>query len=200
MKQISLTYCLFFIYILVPLANATSLKFLKKLTTTSIASLILGCNSLNHNIVISNAAVMDDPESIKRLEASRDQLTLLDKDWNNIVTKGGGDEVRRYLGTVYGPSLPKSPLSSMPLFVEKFIKSHSNDLNLSEFEEPSAEFLQSLTQADFLAYSANFAEFSAAAGIDDSPNSPKQLLIKSHTAVKKAQKSLDEMLLIINSE
>lgn len=197
MKQLSFIFCLLNIF---SFANSVSLKCFKRLTTTSIVSLIVATNSLTQNICIANAAVMDDPESIQRLVASRDQLILLDKDWDKIVVKGGGDEIRRYLGTVYGPSLPKSPLSSMPLFVEKFIKSHSNDLNLSEFEEPSAEFLQSLTQADFLAYSANFAEFSAAAGIDDSPNSPKQLLIKSHTAVKKAEKSLNEMLQLINSE
>jgi hypothetical protein len=151
---------------------------------------------LMHHLSKANA-IIDDPESITRLLNGKQQLQSLDDNWDSIAKKGG-DEIRRYLGTVYGPSLPKSPLSSMPIFIEKFIKSHSNDLNLSEFEEPSADFLEALTQADFLAYSANFAEFSAAAGIEDSPNGPKQLLIKSHSAVHKAAKSLDEMLKIIN--
>merc|ERR1711871_878150 len=52
-----------------------------------------------------------------------------------------------------------SPLCSFSTFTQKFIQDNYDDIDSDAFEVISTEYLEALNQADFLAYSSNFAEY-----------------------------------------
>ncbi|GMI30498.1 hypothetical protein TeGR_g5159 [Tetraparma gracilis] len=95
-------------------------------------------------------------EARAQFQAASKTLDTLLSDYPSISAKGG-DEIRRYLGTV-GTS---SPLFGFPRLVRALQDSASDPI---EFTEASSDFLRLLSAADGQAYSSMFVEFSAAKG------------------------------------
>jgi len=142
------------------------------------------------------AAVAPDDASMLRLKASLQELQKLDKDWNSITNiAGAGDNIRRVLGTVYSPPNCDSPLCSSDKFVKRFVTTHLDDIDLDKFDGPSSQYLEALKNADFLAYSSIFSEFSAGGGLGDSSSS--SYIDKSRDQVKVALVNLNEMIKIL---
>lgn len=137
------------------------------------------------------ATPMNDPEAMTRYNSAQAELIDLDRNWETIV-KSGGDGVRRRLGTVYSPPKCSSSLCSFNIFTDKFVRQHLDDLDFAEFEGPSAELLQALNQADFLAYSANFADYGNGGGGVD-------YLDSARAQVKQAIASIAGVLAVLNA-
>ena len=134
---------------------------------TAAATLILP-----HTISPAYAATVEDRTSLERFEVAYKELVDLDQDWNKIVQKtedfdGNGDSVRRWLGTVYKPPVCDRALCSFSSFTQKFVNSNYDSLgDVEAFESIATDINEALTQADFLAYSAIFNEFSSAKKTD----------------------------------
>jgi hypothetical protein len=97
------------------------------------------------------------PQSKKRFQEASKTLDYLLEHYEDIVSNGGGDNVRRYLGTV-GTT---SALYGIPK-VLKELQSESSDI--VEYTENMNDFGYYLSAADTSLYSANFIEFSASKG------------------------------------
>eukprot|EP01038_Epipyxis_sp_PR26KG_P006018 gene6018-8288_t len=143
----------------------------------------------------SHAVVSSDIEGMTRFESSLVELMTLDRDWEKVLTSGGpqspeGDNIRRKLGTVYSPPKCESSLCSFPIFVNKFARAHTDDLDVSAFEEPINKFLEALNQADFLAYSSVFSDYGNGGG-------GKDYLNDSHNQVKRAIVELKEVIKVL---
>ena len=97
-------------------------------------------------------------DALDRLNMYRTELCVLCRDFD-FIKKGGGDEIRRWVGTVntqhlYGvnPTL-------------KYLQGEATDI--VTYTESMDEFRSLLTSADTAAYSSLFVEFSAAKGTAD---------------------------------
>jgi hypothetical protein len=162
------------------------LSFRNKLTSIVAAcTLSLPCNA---------ALDLSDPD-IKRFQDSLIELQTLDDNWDELV-KGEGDNIRRQLGTVYKPPKCEPALCNYADFVKKFVKSHADsDLNLVDFEEPSANVLEALNQAEFLAYSSMFSENSGGGGF---ANKADKYIDDSHKQVKRALKYMKQAIEVLS--
>lgn len=144
------------------------------------------------------AAISKDDASMIRLKASLQELQKLNDDWTSITkVAGAGDNIRRVLGTVYSPPNCDSPLCSSDKFVKRFVTTHLDDIDLDSFDGPSSQYLEALKNADFLAYSSIFSEFTGGGGFGDSSSS--SYIDKSRDQVKKAIVNLTEMIKILES-
>jgi hypothetical protein len=112
----------------------------KKLTASLSAALIVATMGTTGAL-----AAIDDPAAMARFEGSLNELTLLDEKWDTIV-KGGGDNVRRKLGTVYAPPKCENPMCAIDTYIPKFVKSHPEELDMETFEEPASQFLEAYNQ------------------------------------------------------
>ena len=146
---------------------------------------VFGLSSFLSFVPIANAEFKE----IERYQAALVDLEKLDTNWDSIV-QGKGDNIRRRLGTVYTPPKCESPLCNFPSFTEKFVKSHIDDLDVDAFEEPSANLLSALNQADFLAYSSVFSEYGNGGG-------GANFIDLSHKQVEKAINSLHEIIAVL---
>jgi len=89
-----------------------------------------------------------------RFQEARKTLDYLLDNYDEIC-KGGGDAVRRYLGTV--------GTESAMFGISKVLKQLRNECDdIVEYSESMEEFNYFLGAADTAVYSANFVEFSAA--------------------------------------
>jgi len=108
--------------------------------------------------------ITGDDEGLARFSQVQVELKALDQDWDKISDKGG-DAIRRRLGTVYGGEKGCSvSLCGYRQFQDKFFVKHLDDFAFDEVEEEAKDLLEALSQADFLAYSANFAEYGNGGG------------------------------------
>lgn len=96
------------------------------------------------------------PEAYAKFTAARSELSSTIQDYDQI-TKGGGDNIRRYLGTV-GTSSSIFGLKA----VLKILQDSADDIGA--FVDASEDFDRALVSADSSAYSSMFVEFSAAKG------------------------------------
>ena len=138
-----------------------------------------------------------DPSYISRYELVKVDLQNLDNNWDTILAgekKGeslSGDNVRRKLGTVYSVNTGcTQSLCGFTNFQNKFIKDYGADLDYDSFESAASNLLESLNQADFLAYSAVFSDYGNGGG-------SQNYLDDAHTQVKKALKSVNDILIEI---
>jgi len=90
-----------------------------------------------------------------RFLLAKQDLNYLVAHYDSIVAQGGGDNVRRYLGTV--------GMTSNMYGIMKVLKRLQEEADdIVEYTETMNEFDYSLRAADTACYSANFVEFSAA--------------------------------------
>jgi hypothetical protein len=96
---------------------------------------------------------LDDAKD--RFRSAQRDLTYLLEHFDAVIAQGGGDNVRRYLGTV--------GVSSGMYGITKVMKRLQEEAgDIVEYTENMNEFDYSLRAADTACYSANFVEFSAA--------------------------------------
>ena len=96
---------------------------------------------------------LDDAKD--RFRLAKQDLTYLLEHFDGVIAQGGGDNVRRYLGTV--------GVSSGMYGITKVMKRLQEEAeDIVEYTENMNEFDYSLRAADTACYSANFVEFSAA--------------------------------------
>ena len=137
-------------------------------------------------------AALNDAEAMSRYLAARDELASLDKNWDKVISSGG-DGIRRRLGTVYSPPACTSPLCSFNIFTDKFVSRHFDDIDYAAFEAPSADLIEALNQADFLAYSSVFADYgNGGGGVDYIANSRVQ--------VQRAISAIDKVIEVLRRE
>lgn len=157
-------------------------------------------------LVLTNEAQAKstDTASLGRFDLALKELQTLDRNWDSIV-KDQGDNVRRKLGTVYAPPKCMSPLCSFSSFTQKFVQDNYDDIDSDAFELISTEYLESLNQADFLAYSSNFAEYgNGGATCDDEDkdagDSCKRVsyLDQSRRQVQRAEKAMKDAVDFLN--
>lgn len=117
--------------------------------------------------------------SKKRLVQAQASLTYLLDNYEEI-SKGGGDNVRRYLGTV-GTSSGMYGISK----VLKELQDEASDM--VSYTDTMLEFQYSLQAADTALYSANFVEFSAAT------TKPEKFFEDALSESRKMQSYLREM-------
>jgi len=109
------------------------------------------CLRLNYSI---RGGTLERGEALERLKLARTDLSYLLENYDSIA-EGGGDSVRRYLGTV--------GVTSGMYGITKVLKILQNEADdIVEYTEAMDEFDSYLRQADTACYSANFVEFSAA--------------------------------------
>ena len=90
-----------------------------------------------------------------RFRLARQELLYLIEHFDTVLAEGGGDNVRRYLGTV--------GVTSAMYGITKVMKRLQDEADdIVEYTESMNEFDYSLRAADTACYSANFVEFSAA--------------------------------------
>jgi len=111
-------------------------------------------------------------------KAQEDLATLIDN--YDTISAGGGDSVRRYLGTV-GVTSNLYGISK----VMKELQEEANDY--VEYTEMMNEFASYLNAADTACYSANFVEFSAA------KTKPEKFLADALADAKNMQKAMKAM-------
>jgi hypothetical protein len=94
-------------------------------------------------------------EAKLRFQKARAEIDYLNENYDDIVKKGGGDGVRRYLGTV--------GVTSSVYGINKVLKELQEEAaDIVEFTESMDEFDYSLRAADTACYSALFVEHSSA--------------------------------------
>jgi len=137
-------------------------------------------------------------QHVHRLEQASAELAALDRDFFQVVGSRGGDGVRAALGTVYKPPKCEPALCNLPTFVEKIITSNP-DIDLDAVEEYARELTTALSQADFLAYSAMFADFGNGGAVYGSSPQSDHYLDKSRVQIKKAKNDLNLLLKLMKT-
>jgi len=118
--------------------------------------------------------------SMDRLNKARQDLNYLQQNFDDIVTSGGGDNVRRYLGTV-GVTSGLYGITK----VLKELQEEADDIVM--YTENMNDFDYFLRAADTACYSANFVEFSAA------KTKPEKFFEDAKSDVQNMKTALDRM-------
>ena len=104
--------------------------------------------------IFKSGVPLEKDFAFERFKLARKDLEGLLNDYDNI-SQGGGDNVRRYLGTV--------GVTSGMYGITKVLKELQEEADdIVEYTENMNEFDSYLRAADTACYSANFVEFSAA--------------------------------------
>lgn len=122
---------------------------------------------------------MGSREAKVRFVLARESLKYLVENYDEIC-KGGGDNVRRYLGTV--------GVTSGLYGIYKVLKELRDEAkDMVEFTESENEFDYALRAADTSVYSANFVEYSAA------KTKPEKFFEDARIDIERMQFYMDEM-------
>ncbi|KAL7581781.1 hypothetical protein ACA910_022314 [Epithemia clementina (nom. ined.)] len=134
----------------------------------------------NQQTIFKTGEALGVDASKARLVEAQNSLDYLVDHYDEIVKAGGGDNVRRYLGTV-GTS------SGMYGIVKvlKELQEEASDLVI--YTETMQDFDYSLRAADTAVYSANFVEYSSA------KTKPEKFYQDAKIEIKKMQSYLKEM-------
>jgi hypothetical protein len=128
----------------------------------------------------STGQPMSVPDAKARLKEARKSLNELVENYDDIA-KGGGDSVRRYLGTV--------GVTSGLYGINRVLKTLQDEArDVVEYTENLNEFDYALRAADTSVYSANFVEYSAA------KTKPEKFFEDARIEIDRMQVYLDEMI------
>jgi len=164
----------------------------RTVTKRALAGAIAGFGFAFASPFVSPSFAALSSAEINRFDSALSELKDLDAEWDSITTTANvpGDGIRKRLGTVYGPPKCLPALCSFNNYVDKFVQSHADDLDVEVLEGPTAELLEALVQADFLAYSSVFADYGNGGG----PGGAKELIDKSREQVKRAEKAMTRVV------
>jgi hypothetical protein len=119
-------------------------------------------------------------EARLRFQNAKKDLQYLIDNYDTIVANGGGDNVRRYLGTV--------GVTSNLYGISKVMKELQDEANdIVEYTEAMDEFDAELRAADTACYSANFVEFSAAS------TKPEKFFRDALAAIHRMMSAMEKM-------
>ena len=135
--------------------------------------------------------------SITRFLDAQKELVSLDANFIDIATKRGGDGIREKLGTVYKPPTCSYNLCSFNAYMEKFIKTNVDEIDIDQLEDPSIALQKALNEADFDAYSANFADFGNGAGNYGASPKSDEWLDKSRSQIRQAIVAINEVIKVM---
>lgn len=159
------------------LTSATAGFLLKNVES---ASAVVMSNDSREAQRFQAGQAMGTEEALARFKEAQTSLKYLLNNYDSIVANGGGDNVRRYLGTV-GVS---SGLYGIPKVLKELQESADD---IVEYTEAMNEFDASLRQADTACYSANFVEFSAA------KTKPEKFFQDAKIDAQRMQDAMNEM-------
>lgn len=125
-------------------------------------------------------------QSEEKLRQSYQTVLYLLSNYNDVCA-GGGDNVRRYLGTIV--STPPSPLVGMAKTL-KGLESKADDF--VEFTELSEEIIKSINQADGSAYMAIFVSTSS------SSTPPEKYFSDAKIEIQRCKRSIEQMAEMVN--
>mmetsp|Transcript_29364 Transcript_29364/g.53782 ORF Transcript_29364/g.53782 Transcript_29364/m.53782 type:complete len:265 (-) Transcript_29364:1208-2002(-) len=118
---------------------------------------VMNMDVVNSNKIFVAGQALTKDEALERFRIAKKDLQELSDQYDAIASRGGGDGVRRYLGTV-GVT---SGLYGIPKVLKRL---QEEALDIVEFTEAMNDLDTELRAADTACYSANFVEFSAATG------------------------------------
>ncbi|KAL7537335.1 hypothetical protein ACHAXR_007744 [Thalassiosira sp. AJA248-18] len=174
-----------------PEEDASSLNrrsFLFGTTAATVATSLV----VLHPKAASAAAALTQDTALAQWKASVVTIDNLLENWDGVSSGGGsqkvtgisGDAIRKELGTAnFGKEVS-------PLFqIEKAFKvlRENDNVDLIEFTELSEKFVEALSQADSMAYSANFA------GGSGKPTPPKVYTDRARKEVEGLQQIAKEL-------
>ncbi|KAG7342586.1 hypothetical protein IV203_017828 [Nitzschia inconspicua] len=138
------------------------------LTTGGLFSLTAGFSPVDRQQVVVHAVTMQDTQTvfqvgkdltldqaIDRFQQGRQSLRYLIDNYDDIISKGGGDNVRRYLGTVGLTSGLYGINKVLKVLKEQAAAADILD-DIVEFNELAEELVAAINQADGSAYMAIF--------------------------------------------
>jgi len=132
------------------------------------------------NKIFAAGQALDVDQAKERFVLARQSLRYLIDNFDDVVKNGGGDNVRRYLGTV-GTTSGLYGITK----VMKALQEEADDV--VEYTENMSEFDYALRAADTAAYSANFVEYSAA------KTKPEQFFRDAKRETEQMQRCIDAM-------
>jgi hypothetical protein len=133
----------------------------------------------NKQTVFREGESLTIEEAKARFQEARISLNNLIENYDAIATKGG-DNVRRYLGTV--------GTTSGLYGIQKVLRTLQDEANdIVEYTESLSDFEYYLSAADTAAYSAIFVEYSAA------KTKPEQFFADANKALQRMRACMDRM-------
>lgn len=162
--------------------GATRMPFLSPSSDSVVANAVV---VETDNKIFTAGQALGIEASRKRFISARESLNYLLANYDDIVKNGGGDNIRRYLGTV-GTTSGLYGITK----VLKELQGEANDI--VEYTENMNDFDYSLRAADTAAYSSNFVEFSAAS------TKPEKFYKDAKYETQQMKKYLDNMANEIN--
>ena len=160
---------------------------LLSLTTPAVVFMSSGSSNQANAVVMAQpkekifeaGVAMGSEVALKRFYDGKQTLQYL-LDHYDEISAGGGDNVRRYLGTV--------GLTSPLYGIQKVLKELQDVADdVVEFTETMNDFEYSFRAADTAVYSANFVEYSAAS------TKPEQFFKDAKVQIKLMKQYMDEM-------
>lgn len=139
---------------LISIFTATSSTFVLGNNNKAAHAVVMDNSSENARTFVAGEKLGKDA-ALSRFRKAREDLNYLLQNFDTIVSNGGGDNVRRYLGTV--------GVTSALYGITKVLKELQEEADdIVTFTESMNDFDYYLRAADTACYSANFVEFSAA--------------------------------------
>jgi len=148
---------------------------------SEIATAVVTTESASENAKMFNPnQELSKKDAVSRFKNARVEINYLLDNYDSVVGGGGGDNVRRYLGTV--------GTTSSLFGIRKVMKVLQEDANdIVEYTENMNEFDSFLRGADTNCYSANFVEFSSA------KTKPEKFFIDAKADIKQMAVAMGKM-------
>jgi hypothetical protein len=153
------------------------------------SSFILGLPSESANAVTMEKArqPMTEDEAVEKFKEGYKSITYLLDNYKQVTENGGGDNVRRYLGTIV--TTPPSGMLGIGK-VMKALEERADDF--VEYTELSEELIKSVNQADGSAYMAIFVSSSS------SSTPPSQYFSDAKVEIKRCAKTMQQIAAMVD--
>ena len=169
-----------------PANNINRRKALWQAATTTAALLFsTTTTSLPARAAIEKVTNLTTQQAEERLRAGRKSIQYLLDHYDQIIAEGGGDNVRRYLGTV--------GMTSGLVQIDKVMKVLADQADdFVEYTETQNEVVQSIQQADGSAYMAIFCTF------NPSEIPPEKYFADAKIEIKNCIRAMDHLATLID--
>jgi len=117
-------------------------------------------NNNNNNKVFEVGKDLTLNEALDRFSLGIESLSNLVDNWDKVVEDGGGDNIRRYLGTV-GVSSGLYGINKVLRTIKDLAPGDELDVDVVEFSEGCDDLVGAINRADGSAYMSIFTSFSS---------------------------------------